>query len=424
MARTKSPTLHPACKLFPLLGETELQELADDITENGLQNAIVLHDGKVLDGQNRLAACKLAGIEPTFVEWKGTGSPLHWVVSQNLMRRHLSASQRAAVALELLPMLEKEAKDRQRKSPGRGKKGSEKFADSEGIGKASEVAAKLVGANSRYIEIIKQVNLKAPDLIDEIKVGEIPTGSIDAIISDPIYPEVNREYGKITEAEWLDLMAVVVAESKRVLKPTGSAVFILQPNFDKIGKMRLWLWKFMLQAAEEWNLVQDCYWWAIDTLPSAAANRKHGLMRQSVKTCVWLGSPDCYRNQEAVLWEESEKHSTRKWSDRALQNRPSGYTVREGRTAQTSAMRGGTVPFNLLPIPNANTDDTGGHPASTPYDLAAWWCRYILPPKGVLLDMYCGSGTMLAAGLDTGASKVIGIEKERKNLNVAKKRVG
>ena len=83
MARTKSPTLHPACKLFPLLGETELQELADDITENGLQNAIVLHDGKVLDGQNRLAACKLAGIEPTFVEWKGTGSPLHWVRAVN-----------------------------------------------------------------------------------------------------------------------------------------------------------------------------------------------------------------------------------------------------------------------------------------------------------------------------------------------------
>jgi DNA modification methylase len=255
------------------------------------------------------------------------------------------------------------------------------------------------------------------------KLEEIPTSSIDAIITDPIYPEVKREYGKISEDEWLEMMAVVIEESKRVLKPNGSAVFILQPNFDKIGKMRLWLWKFIIQAAEQWNLVQDCYWWAIDTLPSGATNRKHGLMRQSVKTCIWLGSPTCYRNQDAVLWEESEKHSTRKWSDRALQNRPSGYTVREGRTAQTSAMRGGTVPFNLLPIPNANTDDTGGHPASTPYDLAAWWCRYILPPKGVLLDMFCGSGTMLAAGLDNGASKVIGIEKERKYLDVAKKRV-
>lgn len=118
----RRPSLHPACKLFPLLGETALQELADDIKENGLQNAIVLHDGKVLDGQNRLAACKLAGVEPRFVEWKGSGSPLNWAVSQNIMRRHLTASQRAVVALDLLPMLEKEAKDRQKRSTGRGKK--------------------------------------------------------------------------------------------------------------------------------------------------------------------------------------------------------------------------------------------------------------------------------------------------------------
>jgi len=48
-------------------------------------------------------------------------------------------------------------------------------------------------------------------------------GSIDAIITKSIYPEVNREYGRITEEEWLDLMTVVVEESKRVLKPTGSA---------------------------------------------------------------------------------------------------------------------------------------------------------------------------------------------------------
>lgn len=64
----RRPTLNPACKLFPLLDETALQELADDIKVNGLQNAIVLHDGKVLDGKNRLNACKLEGVESTFVE--------------------------------------------------------------------------------------------------------------------------------------------------------------------------------------------------------------------------------------------------------------------------------------------------------------------------------------------------------------------
>jgi DNA modification methylase len=64
--------------------------------------------------------------------------------------------------------------------------------------------------------------------------------SIDAIITDPIYPEIDREYGRLTERQWHALMREVVAECRRVLKPKGSAVFILQPNAEKIGQMRLW----------------------------------------------------------------------------------------------------------------------------------------------------------------------------------------
>ena len=194
-------------------------------------------------------------------------------------------------------------------------------------------------------------------------------------------------------------------------------------DLTRIGQMRLWLWEFLLWAAKEWNLVQDVQWWAIDTLPTSGTNRNQGLLRQSVKMCIWLGSPDCYRNQEAVLWEPSDRHAARKWSDRALHNRPSGHTVRDGRTAQTSALRGGSVPFNLLPIANSNTNGSGKHPASTPYELASWWCRYILPQRGVLLDPFVGSGGMLSAALDNGASKVIGIDKEKKYLTTAKRRV-
>jgi len=71
---------------FPTLGQEELRELADDITSNGLQNAIILLDGKILDGRNRHAACKIAKVEPRFEKWKGKGSPVEWVISQNLMR--------------------------------------------------------------------------------------------------------------------------------------------------------------------------------------------------------------------------------------------------------------------------------------------------------------------------------------------------
>ncbi len=82
----KRYSLHPACKLFPVLNDNELRKLADDIKVNGLHNPIVLLDGKILDGRNRHAACKIAKVRPRFEEWTGKGSPVESVISQNLMR--------------------------------------------------------------------------------------------------------------------------------------------------------------------------------------------------------------------------------------------------------------------------------------------------------------------------------------------------
>ena len=50
---SRRPKYHPLCLLFPRLGDDELQELAEDIRQNGLQNDIVTLDGKILDGRNR-----------------------------------------------------------------------------------------------------------------------------------------------------------------------------------------------------------------------------------------------------------------------------------------------------------------------------------------------------------------------------------
>ena len=228
----------------------------------------------------------------------------------------------------------------------------------------------------------------------------------------------------MTEAEWHDLMRVVVAEGRRLLKPTGSMVVVLQPNFEKVGRMRLWPWDFVAWAGREWNLVQDAYWWSYDAMPLSGTSRKQGLLRQSVKMCVWLGPANCYRNQENVLWMPSDTIFAEGKSDMALRTTPSGRTYRDGRIADTAEERGGTTPFNLLPVPAGATSATSnGHPASLPYGVAAWWVKYLLPQGGVLLDCFAGSGTMLAAGLDFGASKVIGIEQQKKYIKIAEKRI-
>jgi ParB-like chromosome segregation protein Spo0J len=72
--------------------------LVADIRENGLREAIVLYEGKVLDGRNRYRACVEVGIEPITKAWDQRGTALAYVISKNLHRRHLNESQRGMVA--------------------------------------------------------------------------------------------------------------------------------------------------------------------------------------------------------------------------------------------------------------------------------------------------------------------------------------
>jgi hypothetical protein len=82
---------HPACLLYPKITGPAPEGLVADIKARGLLQPIVLSDGQVLDCKNRLAACRISRVEPRFVEWDGDGSPIEWVVSMNLVRRHPTA---------------------------------------------------------------------------------------------------------------------------------------------------------------------------------------------------------------------------------------------------------------------------------------------------------------------------------------------
>jgi len=89
---------HPIAEKFPMLGELDLQNLADDIALNGQKEAIVLYEGKILDGRNRYAACKLAKVEPRTKEFQGK-NPVAFVLSKNVWRRHLTTRERAEIAV-------------------------------------------------------------------------------------------------------------------------------------------------------------------------------------------------------------------------------------------------------------------------------------------------------------------------------------
>ncbi len=240
-------------------------------------------------------------------------------------------------------------------------------------------------------------------------LAKIDTASVDAVITDPPYPGVKREYGYWTVSEWRDLMRDVVREVRRVLTPTGSAVFVLQPAAPRGGTTDPWLWQWLAETAAEWNLIQVGYAWNKTTLPSGAATTK-GLLRNSVKYCCRFGAGDCHRDQAAILNPVSDTMSRDR---RETKSSRSGHTVDRGRMRATAIRRGGTTPFNLIEYASTSSaGDVGNpHPAKTQYVIADQWVRYISQPGDTILDPFCGSGTMGVAALKH-ERHFLGIEKE------------
>lgn len=90
----------------------------------------------------------------------------------------LSASQRAAIATEALPLFEAEAAERKKKlsgtrsNPGEKKEVREKVPLPDETGKATEKAAAAVGANPRYVSDAKKIKEEAPAVFEQVLAGK------------------------------------------------------------------------------------------------------------------------------------------------------------------------------------------------------------------------------------------------------------
>src|SRR5690606_3789954 len=77
----------------------------------------------------------------------------------------------------------------------------------------------------------------------------------------------------------------------------------------------------------------------------------------------------------------------------------------------------GNVPHNRGNVPKKNH-----HPTVKPVKLMEYLIKLVTPPERIVLDPFLGSGTTAIAALNTGRY-FIGIEKEKKYVDIAKKRI-
>jgi hypothetical protein len=216
-----------------------------------------------------------------------------FVISLNLQRRHLTASQKALVAVDSLPFYEEAAKNRMKLSQGRGKKGVAKMPDLNS-GRSRDLAAQTFGVSGRYVGYAKQINATDPDLAQEIRDGKKSiTEALKQIKKDegnPTKPKkykVENDIGLVSDDfyEWSqqhlkdDSIDLVMTEphcidadiffweklaevAERILKPSGFLVaYCGQKLFDRIvgvlSKYLRYHWMYCVGGNGSGNSVQN-----------------------------------------------------------------------------------------------------------------------------------------------------------------------
>jgi N6-adenosine-specific RNA methylase IME4 len=264
--------------LIPPLSQEEYTGLEASIVAEGCRDAIVTWDGTIIDGHNRYEICQRHGIvfRTEARDFPDRDAVIVWIIDNQLSRRNISAYARVSLELKKAPLIAKAARENQRLSPGRGKKGSlnldkvldtaKEIADLSGVSRAQvarvqkieqkapeEVKERLVSGdlsiNEAYNAVRKQEKEAQQQLaLEAIETLSEPTGKYHVLVVDPPWPYEKRK-DDITHAGKVEYPTMTIDEL---------AALELPAEDDAI----LWLWTtnaFMHEAfhlCEAWGFQQ------------------------------------------------------------------------------------------------------------------------------------------------------------------------
>ena len=270
------------------MSDEEFEELKQDIDQNGLLDDIILLEGKILDGRHRFEACQEIDKSPKFKDFEDlsiSSSPLDYILSENLKRRHLNSSQRAAIAAEaddIIEELEEEAEKREK--AGKEVDPSQKVEQGNDPNKqkTDNKLAESFDTNRQYVTDAKNIKEEDPDAHEKIKEGDetisgykkekrkqereketepetstpdLPDSKYKTLVIDPPWDmeKIDREV-RPKQGKYLDYPVMNIEEIKDL--PIGNLLH------ESGGHIYLWTTQKYLPKAleilENWNARYEC----------------------------------------------------------------------------------------------------------------------------------------------------------------------
>lgn len=225
--------IHPIAEIFPRMSDAEFDELKADIDTFGVREPVWTWNKQVIDGRHRVMACEELRIKCPTREYQGTEAELvAFVLSLNLKRRHLNASQRAMVAANLTALSIEEKED----------------APPIGGHPTAQQSAELMNVGTRSVERAKKViEDGVPALQDAVKRGDVSVAAAAEVAELPKSQQKRIvAQGKVKEAAAAkrekpakpDEVEKIQGELKKANETIDELVAQQQPLQDEVEFLR------------------------------------------------------------------------------------------------------------------------------------------------------------------------------------------
>jgi len=218
---------HLLGRLLPAMGQDDFQRFAAGIAARGLDEEIVLYQGKILDGWSRYRACQAVRVEPRFREFAGD-DPMAYVLSKNVERRHMSPVQILKVLEAARPVLEAEAVARKRAGV-RDRAVSDLGKNSSQGGRVSEQIAKMAGVSMATVKDYHAVQTQAsPQLKEAVDGGEVAISDAAEVARHQLPEQQTEALERVRSGEASTLQKAVA--KARAASPTRDPLGLPIPD--------------------------------------------------------------------------------------------------------------------------------------------------------------------------------------------------
>lgn len=265
-------------------------------------------------------------------------------------------------------------------------------------------------------------------------ITRFPDESIDLIVTSPPYSEQrNKSYGGVAVEDYVEWFTDISSQLFRVLKPTGSCIINIKEHVVN-GERSTYVLELILALKRQgWKWIEEYCWYKKTAFPGKWPNR----FRDSFERCLhFTKARKFYMDQEAV------KVPIGNWAQKRFKSMSEEDFIRHASENNSHLARNVSnwldkqtvFPHNVLVFENEHfipptnvleispVTNNQNHSACFPLELPSWFIRLLSRKGDIVLDPFSGVGTTAIAAILLNR-KYIGIEKEKKYIEIAEERI-